>query len=414
MSLAQLRTNIVNRFGVTPAQAEIMIKKAAAKSALKHAVGAATRGEPVTAADDDDFDDPQAWRAEVQKRMQALEIIEEGVKELKDMQKLLKRIIDAENKLISKKTGSVNKKDDDWWDMQHSGWAMGGREMFAQKLYNVLNGLDESKLASYIMDHIGFKRSIPIDEDDIAPLVPNDLEPGQAIPAFDEDEPPPEDAEGVEAMLVKGAKRKRVEASWYKVHDIKRMWDHAVKQLPPDDDGSIRWSDSKVILITNPRNHTWIMNTAKDKSRFSGMSKIRVAKQGRDLLISGGYWAIQNFLTHIFNAKSGEDFKLKAVPAGAKRVSAKPAGLRRGPRDGSGPNPDCLVRDEEAEGATDLGSALTETQDAVSNLSNALDTLEGQASSLGPKGSSKMVSAIIGEYEKWKSQWAKLRSKLRQ
>ena len=130
--------------------------------------------------------------------------MEEGVKELKDTAKLVKRVMEAEQKLIAKKIGSINKKDDDWWDMQHSGWAMGGREMFAQKLFNILNGLDEAKLATYIMDKIGFKRSIPINEDDIAPLLPEGLEPGQALPG--EEEPMPADAEGVEAMLVRGAK----------------------------------------------------------------------------------------------------------------------------------------------------------------------------------------------------------------
>ncbi len=89
--------------------------------------------------------------------------------------------------------------------MQHSGWAMGGREMFAQKLYNILSGLDEMKLAAYIMDKIGFQRSIPINEEDIAPLLPMNLEPGQAMPG--EEAPVPADAEGVEAMLVRGAKR---------------------------------------------------------------------------------------------------------------------------------------------------------------------------------------------------------------
>lgn len=197
----QLQEDIVRRFGVTHAVAEKMIKKQSARARLKASVTKVLRR--VTAADETNFDeDPQAWRQEVQRRMQAVEIMEEGVKELKDTQKLLKRIIEAEQKLVAKKTGSINKKDDDWWDMQHSGWAMGGREMFAQKLFNILNGLDEAKLAAYIMDKIGFKRSIPIDEDDIAPLVPMDIAPGQAMPG--EEEPVPEDAEGVEAMLVRG------------------------------------------------------------------------------------------------------------------------------------------------------------------------------------------------------------------
>lgn len=204
----QLQEDIVRRFGVTHAVAEKMIKKASAKAQRKAAVTTALR-RPVRAADETNFEeDPAAWRNEVQRRMQAIEIMEEGVKELKDMAKLMKRVIEAEQKLIATKIGSVNKKDDDWWDMQHSGWAMGGREMFAQKLFNILNGLDEGKLAIYIMDKIGFKRSIPIDEEDVAPLIPMDIAPGQAMPGeMEKEEPVPEDAEDVEAMLVRGAAR---------------------------------------------------------------------------------------------------------------------------------------------------------------------------------------------------------------
>ena len=66
----------------------------------------------------------------------------------KKLQKLLKRILEAEQKLIGKKTSQVNNKEDDWWDFQYSGWAMGGREMFAQTLCDILQSLDEQKLAS--------------------------------------------------------------------------------------------------------------------------------------------------------------------------------------------------------------------------------------------------------------------------
>ena len=197
-----LKRNIVTRFGVSSAEAERMIKKHEGTARLK----AAVRGNEVTASDIDFNEDPGAWRQEVQKRMQAIEIIESGVSSLKDMQKLVKRIIEAEQKLIAKKTAKVNDKDETWWDMQHSGWAMGGREMFAQKLYDLLNSLDESKLASYIMDKIGFKRSIPINEDDLPPLIPENIAPGDEVPAYENPEAP-RDAEDVEAMLVQGARR---------------------------------------------------------------------------------------------------------------------------------------------------------------------------------------------------------------
>ena len=83
--------------------------------------------------------------------------------------------------------------------MQHSGWAMGGRDMFAQKLCDIVRGLGEDRLATVIMDKIGFKRNIPIDEDDIPPLVPMDIQPGQQVPAYEQDEPAPKDAEDVES-----------------------------------------------------------------------------------------------------------------------------------------------------------------------------------------------------------------------
>ena len=112
-----LQEDIVRRFGVSHAVAEKMIKEQAAKAKLKASVTAAVR-RPVTAADDADFEeDPGACRQEVQRRMQAIEIMEEGVKELKDLQKLVKRVIEAEQKLVAKKTGGINKKEDDWWDM---------------------------------------------------------------------------------------------------------------------------------------------------------------------------------------------------------------------------------------------------------------------------------------------------------
>lgn len=215
-SMAQLKEKIVSRFSVSSDEAERIIREHAARSKRKASIIAATHR--VHAEDDADYKaNPAAWREEVQKRMQAIEIMEEGTENLKKLQKLIKRVMDAEQKLIGNKTAKVNNKDDDWWDLQHSGWAMGGREMFAQLLCDLLRGLDEPKLAKNVMDKIGFKRSIPIPEDDIAPLLPQNIQPGDVVPAYEEDpepippdeEPVPEDAEGVAAMLVRGARRQR-------------------------------------------------------------------------------------------------------------------------------------------------------------------------------------------------------------
>lgn len=211
-SLKELQQHVVSRFGVTPKSAEALILEMAAKASIKKSVAAASSGVLVTANDDSDFSDPQAWRAEVQKRMQGIEIMEEGVEHLKKLQKLAKRVYEAEQKLIAKKIGQVNKRDEDWWDFRNSGWAMGGREMFAQNVCDILSGLDEGKLASKVMEHIGFKRSIPIPDENDVPLIPEGIKPGDTVPAYEEDPveeeaPPPQDGEGVEAMLVRGAKR---------------------------------------------------------------------------------------------------------------------------------------------------------------------------------------------------------------
>lgn len=202
MNVDRLKREVTSRFSVSAAEAERLVLEQAARSRRKAAIAAATRHR-VLAKDIDFEENPAAWRQEVQRRMQAIEIMEEGVKHLKDLQKLIKRIIEAEQMLIGKKTAKVNNKDTEWWDMQHSGWAMGGREMFAQKLCDILRGLDESKLASYIIDKIGFKRAIPIDEDELPPLVPMGLAPGDEVPGYKETA---EDADDVEAMLVRGAR----------------------------------------------------------------------------------------------------------------------------------------------------------------------------------------------------------------
>ena len=77
MDVEQLTQNVVHRFGVSRPEAERMIREQHAKTALKAAVARSQRNETLTVATDDiDFgEDPGAWRQEVQKRMQAVEIM---------------------------------------------------------------------------------------------------------------------------------------------------------------------------------------------------------------------------------------------------------------------------------------------------------------------------------------------------
>jgi hypothetical protein len=209
-----LKQDIINRFHVSPAEADRMIKKAAAHAAVRLAVTGATKHRAI-AKDISYEDNPGAWREEVQKRMQAIEIMEDGVAAIDKLGKVLKRIIQAEEKMIASKTSKVNNKQDSWWDFQESGWAMGGREMFAQALSDILTSLDEGKLAASIVDHIGFKRSIPIPENDVAPFVPDDpqdeeeeaLEPSPSAKQAGGSDP----AEDIEASIIAGVRPRKVQ-----------------------------------------------------------------------------------------------------------------------------------------------------------------------------------------------------------
>jgi len=49
---------------------------------------------------------------------------------------------------------------------------MGGREQFAQVVAAIFTNIDEPKIASQILDKIGFKRAIPMPENDVPPLAP--------------------------------------------------------------------------------------------------------------------------------------------------------------------------------------------------------------------------------------------------
>lgn len=186
-----LEQHLVERFGITPTEARKMIDEHEAKAAIRASVARASRGQTVT-AEPADFEQPQVWRHEVHRRLAALDVMEEGVGCLRQLQKHIKQVVEAEEQLIQHKRAKVRDKQVDWWDLRDSGWAMGGRERFATYVGDIFRNLDEGKLGGKVMDHMGFKRSIPL------PDIPE--------PVI---EPAPRDADELLAALVGGAKRSK-------------------------------------------------------------------------------------------------------------------------------------------------------------------------------------------------------------
>jgi hypothetical protein len=187
-----LERHLVERFSITPTEARKMVDEHEAKAAVRAAVARASRGHPVEAKPDADFEQPQVWRHEVHRRLAALDVMEEGLKCLAQLQKHIKQVVEAEQQLIQHKRAKVRDKQCDWWDLRDSGWAMGGRERFATYVGDIFRNLDEGQLGGKVMDRMGFKRSIPL------PDIPE--------PVL---EPVPADAEQLEAALVSGAEPRR-------------------------------------------------------------------------------------------------------------------------------------------------------------------------------------------------------------
>lgn len=217
MNHQELELDIVQRFGVTNTEARKMIEQAEARAALKRQVAAASRGHVVDAAKagEVDFEQPQQWRHEVHKRLAAIEVMEEGVACMRSLQKHIKSIIEAEEQLIQKKQAKVRDKQTDWWDLRDSGWAMGGRERFATYVGDIFRNLDEGKLGGKVMDHMGFKRSIPL------PDIPEPVIETEVM-----------DAEQLEASLVRGAKgTKRTQVKGAKRWFETRTHDQLVEEV---------------------------------------------------------------------------------------------------------------------------------------------------------------------------------------
>jgi hypothetical protein len=126
----------------------------------------------------------------LQRRQQAVEVLRDGLKSLRRLQKLVSMVLERENKCVQHKISTVNDQQLDWWDFRKSGWAMGGREAFAQEVADLLHTLDEPKLAGQVLNKIGFKRSVPLPE----------------LPRIVDEAPSPRDAQELEELLVQQTK----------------------------------------------------------------------------------------------------------------------------------------------------------------------------------------------------------------
>jgi hypothetical protein len=190
MSNQPLQLDLMNRFGMSAEQAEREIEHAEARASIKQSVALASRGAVLAKPKaEPDFEQPGQWRHEVHRRLAAIDVMEEGIGCLRQLQKHIKAVIEAEEALIQKKRAKTNNKQADWWDLRDSGWAMGGRERFATYVGDIFRNLDEGQLGGRVMDRMGFKRSIPL------PDIP------EPVP-----EAAPQDALQLEATLVRSVK----------------------------------------------------------------------------------------------------------------------------------------------------------------------------------------------------------------
>lgn len=196
MNRQELRADIINRFHVSPVEAERMIDEQEGRSLVRQSVARARAGGIVGTAQPNYDEEPGEWRQEVQRRLMALDVLEDGVQALEKMARLVARVVEMEKRLIQSKRAKVQDRHCDWWDFQHSGWAMGGREMFAKLLTDLLRNLDEQKLAGQVMDRLGFKRVVPLPE----------ILPDGTVQLMAASDAVPRDHVEFEAALVRGAK----------------------------------------------------------------------------------------------------------------------------------------------------------------------------------------------------------------
>lgn len=170
----QLSQSLVEHFGLSPEQARKTIAKYQAEAEVRARIRKGR--ERVAGAAEDMKQDPTAWKQEVEKRLQALDVLRQGVDHLGRLAELLTRVVETEQEMIQKKQSDVSNKQVDWWDFHDSGWAGGGRENFARCVQGILMNLDENRLAGQVINKIGFKRTIPLPEPVSAPQNALELE----------------------------------------------------------------------------------------------------------------------------------------------------------------------------------------------------------------------------------------------
>ncbi len=153
----ELRDNIVQKFGISYAEADKMIAETAGWARIRRALVAATRGEVVKA-------DPSP-EVEAPRRKFAIGVLKQGVQGLVALQEVIDQMIRAEKKLINQKIETRNSHQGDWWDMRGSGWSAGGRENFAHCLCDILNNLDETTLGKSVRHRMGFNRAIVLPDE---------------------------------------------------------------------------------------------------------------------------------------------------------------------------------------------------------------------------------------------------------
>jgi len=317
--MSTLQHQLVERFHLAPEEADRLIRAADARARIKAAIiGSAAEGQRIIAADDD-LSSPEAWRDEIRKRMQALEVLQDGVNGLEKCAKLLKRLIQSEQKLIGSKTTTVNHRGMDWWTFNESGWAMGGREMFAQVIADIFSNIDEPKIAKQILDKIGFKRSIPM-PDDMPPLAPADPEAqepgdrGKKDPSEDPGEVPAHAA--VMARLVRGAKvQVKALNLTPKVHDALL---HVLEGYAGSDWKSLKvdqvWPHDKYVRFTLRGRYIVAKRVAQKFASQHARSKgftATLLKRGDD-----GYLTVDIVIT--------PELEKAAESLGAKKVTATP------------------------------------------------------------------------------------------
>jgi len=158
-----LRDKVVQKFGVSLAEADQIIAEMQGRREVREARAAALRGETVAALPSPEHED--------RRRKYALGVLRQGLQALTALRDQIDNIIQAEERLIAQKKSSLTDHGDRWWDMRGSGWSGGGREHFAHCLCDVLNNLDETTLGKSVNTRMGFNRAIVLPEDLKNPVV---------------------------------------------------------------------------------------------------------------------------------------------------------------------------------------------------------------------------------------------------